>query len=94
VIAARARAAARFAGLGFTLNSQIPSSALRDRFRPERSALAHLHELLDNEEISARGFHRVLRVAWSIADLRALNQPGREEIESALELRMGFTSDE
>ena len=94
VIAARARAAARFAGLGFTLNSQIPSSALRDRFRPERSALAHLHELLDNEEISARGFHRVLRIAWSIADLRALNQPGREEIESALELRMGFTSDE
>lgn len=94
VIAARARAAKRFAGLGFELNSQIPSGALRDRFRPDRSALAHLHELLDREEISARGFHRVLRVAWSIADLRALERPALAEIAMALELRMGFTGDE
>jgi len=91
---ARARAATRFAGLGFSLNSQIPSSALRERFQPERNALTHLHELLDKEEISARGFHRIVRVAWSIADLRCLDRPGKAEIENAIELRMGFTGGE
>ncbi len=90
VIFARDRAAKRFEGLGFILNSQIPSSMLRERFRAERKAMAVLHSLLDQEEISARGFHRILRTSWSIADLRCQERPGVDEVEQAIKLRTGF----
>ncbi len=94
VTRARRRAATRFAGLGFTLNSEIPSRLLRDQFRAERSAMRILHDLLDREEISARGFHRILRTAWSLADLVERDVPGDLEIKSAISLRMGHTTDE
>lgn len=90
VIAARNLAQDRFAGLGFHLNSQIPSKSLREDFRAERKGMSTLHSLLDREEISARGFHRILRTSWSIADRDEKDRPGVEEIERALELRSGF----
>jgi predicted ATPase with chaperone activity len=47
----------------------------------------HLHQLLDEEAITARGFHKALRTSWSIADLKSLPRPGIEEVRMALELR-------
>jgi magnesium chelatase family protein len=90
VTKARLISEARFASEPFKINSQIPPNLLRDRFRPRKDALALLHTLLDSESITARGFHRAIRVAWSIADLRGLSTPGKEEVERALELRVGI----
>ena len=89
VITARAKSAERFAGLDWRLNSQIPSSALRRRFAASRDAMAILHRALDTQRISARGFHKVLRLAWSVVDARGGDLPGTEDIELALHMRLG-----
>jgi magnesium chelatase family protein len=90
VIQARLKAETRFAEHDFKLNSEISPNLLREKFRPHKDGLALLHTLLDSESITARGFHRTMRVAWSIADLGGIEIPGKEEIERALELRVGI----
>lgn len=87
VIAAREKAAGRFSGLGWSINSRIPARELRDRFRASKAGMAFLHTELDNERLSARGYHKVLRLAWSIADRNGVDSPGLAEIESAFHLR-------
>ena len=89
---ARAVAAERFINLGFNLNSQIPSELLRNKFKAQQAAMNQLHNLIDREEITARGFHRVLRLCWSIADLKGVVTPGADELEIAMQLREGLES--
>lgn len=84
---ARAVARERFANFGFQLNSSIPSELLRTKFRAESKAMSALHILIEREEITARGFHKILRLAWTIADLRGVSIPGVDEIDAALSLR-------
>ena len=90
MIRARAIAAERFAHESFKLNSQIPPTLLREKFRPNKDGMALLHSLLDKEELSARGFHRTIRLSWSIADVKGVTAPGKPEIEQALLLRSGM----
>ena len=90
VVKARAIAAERFAGEEWTLNSEIPPSALRKRYLAEKSAMAILHQELDLERLSARGFHKVLRVAWSVADSNGHANPTKDDVEIALEMRTGM----
>jgi len=89
VVSARAVAADRFSGERWSINSKIPSSELRGRFKAERSAMAFLHKELDSERLSARGFHKVLRVAWSIADGCGDIRPTRSSVEQAFLMREG-----
>ena len=88
VRAARARAEVRFRNLPWSVNSEIPASALRNQFAPERKALAPLYKALDSEEITVRGLHRIQRVAWSIADLSGENSPSLLSINRALSLHL------
>lgn len=87
VTRARELAAQRFADLPFKLNSQIPSELLRGRFKAHPKVMSTLHNLIDREEITARGFHKLLRITWSIADLREVPVPGIAELETAITLR-------
>ena len=89
VIAARSVAAERFKGERWSVNSQIPSSDLRGRFKAARDGMALLHTELDSERLSARGFHKVLRVAWSLADRAGRTIPSREDVETAFTMREG-----
>jgi magnesium chelatase family protein len=89
VIIARAVAAERFSGLSWKVNSRIPASELRKRFRVAREGAAFLHAELDHERLSARGYHKVLRLAWSVADQRGKTPPGLSEVETAYQLRQG-----
>jgi len=89
VMAARARAAERFNNLPWELNSQIPAAHLRKVFSAERAGMNLLHQELDSERLSARGFHKVLRVSWSIADLNYHERPTEMDVREALELRIG-----
>ncbi|MBU6380054.1 MAG: YifB family Mg chelatase-like AAA ATPase [Acidobacteria bacterium] len=89
VIAARAAAAARFAGYSWVLNSQIPARELRTVFAPERAALNFLHDELDRERITARGLHKVIRISWTLADLAGRPKPSLQEVQSAYALREG-----
>ncbi len=89
VIAARAVAAERFTRDLWSTNSQIPASQLRSRFRATKAGMAFLHTELDHERLSARGYHKVMRLAWTIADRNGVTAPGLDEVESAYHLRQG-----
>lgn len=88
VLRARAVAAERLAGTGLTLNSQVPGRLLRERFAPPRAALALAERALERGALSVRGFDRVQRVAWTLADLAGRTVPGPDEIAEALGMRL------
>ena len=90
VITARAASAERYRDCSWKVNSRIPARELRSRFKAEKSAMAFLHMELDSERLSARGFHKVLRLSWSIADQRGHIIPTKEDAEKAYELREGM----
>lgn len=89
VIAARRRAQARFANEPWSLNSHIPSRALRMRYTSEKAAMNFLHAELDRERITARGLHKILRTSWSLADLAGHSRPTLADTQLAYSLREG-----
>ena len=88
VTAARAAAAARLAGTGFSVNSQVPGRLLRERWPIPRLALRLAEHALERGALSVRGFDRVLRVAWTLADLAGRPAPGADEVAEALGMRL------
>ena len=90
VVAARAAARSRLAGTPWTGNAQLPGRWLREaRRRSAPSATAALDRALERGAITMRGYDRVLRLAWTIADLDGTTSPGADEIGRALYLRRG-----
>lgn len=92
IISARHIAARRFSREGWSLNSEIPSRALRTTYQPERAAMNFLHNELDREHITARGLHKVMRTAWSLADLAEHPRPTLSDTQQAYALREGVGS--
>jgi magnesium chelatase family protein len=90
VAAARERMARRLRGTGWRLNAEIPGRELRRRYAPGPGALAPLERAMDLGEISARGVDRVIRLAWTVADLGGVARPGADEISYALGLWLGI----
>ncbi len=89
VAAARERAAARLSATPWRLNAEVPGSELRRTFPPTAGAMAPLARAMDLGQLSARGVDRVLRVAWTVADLAAVPRPGINETSYALGLWLG-----
>jgi magnesium chelatase family protein len=87
VVAARERQALRLRGTGATCNAEMTPAMLRELGRFTPSARRLLYELHDREDLSARGHHRVLRVARTIADLQQSGDAGPEHVAAALVLR-------
>ncbi|MDH6144712.1 MULTISPECIES: YifB family Mg chelatase-like AAA ATPase [Kitasatospora] len=92
VRAARERAAHRYTGTPWRTNSQVPGRELRTRWRPDQGALTEVEREMDRGLLTARGLDRVLRVAWTVADLAGRAAPGVAELRTALALRRGFPS--
>ncbi|TFD88863.1 YifB family Mg chelatase-like AAA ATPase [Cryobacterium serini] len=93
VVAARAAAAERLSSTPWTLNSQVPGPWLRGastRLAPRTTA--GLDRALERGGITMRGYDRVLRIAWTLADYDGLSSPGPDQIGHALYLRKGMTS--
>jgi magnesium chelatase family protein len=88
VAAARAAAAERLAGTGLVANSQVPGRMLRERWAVPRSSLRLAERALERGALSVRGFDRVLRVAWTLADLAGRTVPGGDEVAEALGMRL------
>jgi magnesium chelatase family protein len=94
VAAARAAAAARWSDRGWKLNAEVPGQQLRQPpWRLPAKDTASLRVSLDRGTLSARGFDRILRVAWTIADLDGREKPRRSDVYEAAQLRMGEAHD-
>jgi|SRR5579875_346880 magnesium chelatase family protein len=89
VAAARMRAAHRLRGTPWRLNAEIPGAELRRSFPPEPGALRSLDRAMELGQVSARGADKVVRVAWSVADLAGKARPGPGEVEFAIGLWLG-----
>ncbi|MEE1793795.1 YifB family Mg chelatase-like AAA ATPase [Streptomyces sp. BE308] len=87
---ARARAADRLAGTPWTTNSEVPGHELRTRLLAAPGALMAAERDMERGIMTARGLDRVLRVAWTVADLRGADRPDASDIAVALELRTGI----
>ncbi|MET9607578.1 YifB family Mg chelatase-like AAA ATPase [Streptomyces sp. NPDC006512] len=90
VLEARDRAAARLADTPWRLNSEVPGHELRTRWPAGPGALAQAERDMERGLLTARGLDRVLRVAWTVADLRGRDRPDALDATVALELRTGI----
>ncbi|MFI6103993.1 YifB family Mg chelatase-like AAA ATPase [Streptomyces sp. NPDC051310] len=90
VLEARARAAARLHGTPWTVNSEVPGHELRTRWSVAPGALDAAERDIERGLLTARGLDRVLRVAWTLADLAGRDHPGPGDVGLALELRTGI----
>lgn len=87
---ARERAADRLAGTPWSTNSEVPGHELRTRLLAAPGALHAAERDMERGVLTARGLDRVLRVAWTVADLRAADRPDASDVAVALELRTGI----
>jgi magnesium chelatase family protein len=86
---ARARSAARYQGTGWRTNSEVPGHELRTRWPVAPGALRAAERDMERGLLTARGLDRVLRVAWTVADLAGRDRPDAADMTRALELRTG-----
>ncbi len=93
VAEARARQARRLAGTGWLTNGEVSGSYLTKRL-PLPDGLHLLDEAVNRGRLSARGVHRVLRLAWTLADLADRDHPARDDLAVALAMRRGDLSGE
>ena len=90
VAKARAAAAARWSFAGWRVNAEVPGPALRrPPWRLPPRDTASLRAGLERGSLSARGYDRVLRLAWTVADLDGRDRPAEQDIGEAVQLRMG-----
>ncbi|MFF7643301.1 ATP-binding protein [Streptomyces canus] len=89
VRAARERAATRFAGTPWRTNSEVPGRELRSRWHAVSGAMDEAERNLERGVLTARGLDRVLRVAWTVADLVGHDRPDATDVALALQLRTG-----
>ena len=90
VAAARQIQAARFAAAGLPrirTNAEAPAALLDEIAKPDAQGQKLLREAAETMRLSARGYHRVLRVARTLADLDHTENVGRLHLAEALSYR-------
>jgi magnesium chelatase family protein len=86
---ARERAQLRWGDQPWDRNSAAPGSALRSAsWRLAGEDLGRVHDEFARGALSARGVDRVLRLAWTLADLAGKDRPQAPEVALAAELRL------
>jgi magnesium chelatase family protein len=82
--------AERYAALGLPhirCNAQASGPMLEDIAHADATGMALLRDAADQMHLSARGYHRVLRVARTLADLDGAAKVGRVHLAEALSYR-------
>ncbi|WP_166212956.1 ATP-binding protein [Bradyrhizobium septentrionale] len=90
VAAARDIQLARYAAAGMPqvrTNAEAPSSLLETIAQPDAHGQKLLREAAETMHLTARGYHRVLRVARTLADLDGAETIGRLHLAEALSYR-------
>ncbi len=85
---ARARQTERWAGTPWSVNSDVPGPYLRQGpLRLARDVTGDIDRALERGALTLRGYDRVLRLAWTVADLADRERPGRTDVAMALGMR-------
>lgn len=90
VAAARRLQTARFEALGLSgiaTNAACPVTVLDEVARPDNAGLTLLRDAADAMRLTARAYHRVLKVARTLADLDGEAKVGRIHLAEALSYR-------
>jgi magnesium chelatase family protein len=90
VMAARERQRARFLTLGakgVRTNADCSGTLLEEIAMPDETGVALLRQASEKLHLSARGFHRTLRVARTLADLDGVEKVARLHVAEALSYR-------
>jgi magnesium chelatase family protein len=90
VARARTMQAQRYAALGLAgvrTNADVSGPVLEEVAKPDAAGMTLLRDAADAMRLSARGYHRVLRVARTLADLDGADKVGRLHLAEALSYR-------
>ncbi|MFC0582709.1 YifB family Mg chelatase-like AAA ATPase [Micrococcoides hystricis] len=90
VNAARQRQRARLQEFGYELNSEIDMLLATGALKLPASTRRNLDRHLERGLLTARGYLRVIRIAWTLADLRGIEMPDMGCVDAAFTLRMNF----
>lgn len=83
---ARERQAVRLVGTPWRLNADLPGRFLR-RDLPQPQGIELLEKAVSSGRLSARGVDKVLRLAWTLADLAGRDRPSKQDLTGAMGLR-------
>ncbi|MEM7214631.1 MAG: YifB family Mg chelatase-like AAA ATPase [Pseudomonadota bacterium] len=75
-------------GLSLSTNSQAPPSVAETVSAPDPAGETLLREAAENMKFSARAYHRILKVARTIADLEGVETVGRIHLAEAIAYRI------
>ena len=88
VVRARERQQERLAPFGVATNAEIPPPHLEEACRLTPEAKRAIEASVDTSGLSARGVHRVMRVARTCADLSGAEKVDFRDVQDALSFRM------
>ncbi|MTI44349.1 magnesium chelatase family protein [Roseibium hamelinense] len=74
-------------GLPGTTNANAPASTIETVTRPDAAGMGFLREAAEKLALSARGYHRVLKLARTLADLDGKDSVARIHLAEALSYR-------
>ncbi|MFW0168949.1 YifB family Mg chelatase-like AAA ATPase [Rothia sp. P4278] len=84
---ARAAQAERLAPYGLSTNAETNGKILRGPLKLSAALTAELSRSIDRGTLTARGYDRVLRTAWTLADLDGSTSPTQDHLDLALYFR-------
>jgi len=87
---ARDRQHVRYAAMGLPgvmLNASVPPNVIEEAARPDAAGQTLIRDAAERMRLTARGFHRILKVARTIADLDGAESVGRIHLAEALSYR-------
>ena len=87
VAAARAAQHERLSKWELSTNAEVPAPLLHNELRLTRKATVSVDKKMERAAITKRGYDRVLRVAWTIADLAGRSSPNADDVTTALLFR-------
>jgi magnesium chelatase family protein len=85
---ARAATAERLHGTPWQLNADVPGHQLRTRWQLPRRTRHFADMALDLGQVSARGYDRILKMAWTISDLAGHDSPQAADVDEAVGMRI------
>lgn len=85
--AARAAQAERLAPTPWRLNSTVDGNYLRTVLKLPAAVTRSLDVRFDTGEVTMRGYDRMLRLAWTLADLAGRDRPGAQDVDQAVMMR-------